>query len=82
LFIYQTFSTTVDSNSRDTEIFDFNSNEYPMQGKVLEIDNTEVSAGFVDYTKTSPHKYGFTVSNTTTSNQKVNAKYVILYITI
>lgn len=53
-----------------------------MQGKVLEIDNTEVSAGFVDYTKTSPHKYGFTVSNTTTSNQKVNAKYVILYITI
>lgn len=59
----------------------FNNKEYIIQGYELETDNTNVSISFL-YNRKNAHKIQINISNNTSSDQKVNIKYIILYITI
>ena len=61
----------------------FSDNEYVIQEYIFETDNTNVNIGF-NYSKTNDHKDGVFINifNGTSTDQKVNVKYAILYIII
>lgn len=82
-FKYNALSVTVNSRSEFMKKATFSDNEYVTQEYIFETDNTNVNISF-NYSKTNGHKDAVFISifNGTSTDQKVNVKYAILYIII